>query len=79
MTVEEMLFLFEKYGMTVEINDGKVIRVKIFDQEVEKTKLKGGITMRCKMCGCICDALICDCCLDDMAESEEEDGTGETV
>ena len=36
---------------------------------------------RCKLCGCIIyydlDCDICDCCLDDMAESEEDEDNAE--
>lgn len=39
---------------------------------------------RCKLCGCFMwtnDSDICDVCIDDMAESEEDEdnGTGEDV
>ena len=36
---------------------------------------------RCEMCGCIMydctEFVVCECCLDDMREEDEDSGTGE--
>lgn len=32
MTLEEIIFLHEKYGMTLEINDGDISDVNFFEQ-----------------------------------------------